>query len=501
MNKKLICLLLVSLLLMVLLPCKPVAANGPTSGNLGDTVTWEFEDGTLTISGEGYMEGLSTNRHPEWYYLKDEITKVVVEEGVLKVGSRFCKDCVNLTQVQLPSTIKFLNPQCFMNCKSLESITIPSGVTSIGGSAFAGCTSLKTVTIPNSVDWMEPGIFAGCTKLETVTLSDKLDRLQYSMFKGCSSLTSITLPKKIKHISSSAFKECKNLKNVEILGNITYIDDYGFYNCKSLERIELPTTLQWLGESVFEGCWNIKEIRFKGDMPRVENNVFALGKHDTLICEISYPGSNKTWTVEKVEQLQKRYVFYAEFVPFGPQECEHQAVTVPGKKATCTQTGLTDGKYCSICDTLLKKQSAVAALGHDLATTTVTPTCTEPGYDLHQCSRCDYSETDNPTEAIGHAFGEWEIMKEPTEEEVGLSQRICLSCGEQQEQEIDMLAPLPTQPSTVPATTPHATDPASERPVTPATEDRIEAGVWVVLILLAVAGAIATVKVFVKRKP
>lgn len=354
MNKKLICLLLVSLLLMVLLPCKPVAANGPTSGNLGDTVTWEFEDGTLTISGEGYMEGLSTNRHPEWYYLKDEITKVVVEEGVLKVGSRFCKDCVNLTQVQLPSTIKFLDPQCFMNCKSLESITIPSGVTSIGGSAFAGCTSLKTVTIPNSVDWMEPGIFAGCTKLETVTLSDKLDRLQYSMFKGCSSLTSITLPKKIKHISSSAFKECKNLKNVEILGNITYIDDYGFYNCKSLERIELPTTLQWLGESVFEGCWNIKEIRFKGDMPRVENNVFALGKHDTLICEISYPGSNKTWTVEKVEQLQKRYVFYAEFVPFGPQECEHQAVTVPGKKATCTQTGLTDGKYCSICDTLLK---------------------------------------------------------------------------------------------------------------------------------------------------
>ena len=354
MIKKSICLLLVVLLLIVLLPCKPVAANGPTSGNLGETVTWEFKDATLTISGEGYMEGLSTNRHPEWYYLKDKITKVVVEEGVLNVGSRFCKDCVNLTQVQLPSTIKFLDPQCFMNCKSLEKITIPSNVTSINESAFEGCTSLKTVTIPNSVDWMEPGVFEGCTSLEAVTLSNKLDRLQHSMFKGCSSLTSITLPKKIKHISSSAFKECKNLKNVEILGNITYIDDYGFYNCKSLERIELPTTLQWLGESVFEGCWNIKEIRFKGDMPRVENNVFALGKHDTLICEISYPGSNKTWTVEKVEQLQKRYVFYAEFVPFGPQECEHQAVTVPGKKATCTQTGLTDGKYCSICDTLLK---------------------------------------------------------------------------------------------------------------------------------------------------
>lgn len=501
MIKKSICLLLVVLLLIVLLPCKPVAANGPTSGNLGETVTWEFKDATLTISGEGYMEGLSTNRHPEWYYLKDKITKVVVEEGVLNVGSRFCKDCVNLTQVQLPSTIKFLDPQCFMNCKSLEKITIPSNVTSINESAFEGCTSLKTVTIPNSVDWMEPGVFEGCTSLEAVTLSNKLDRLQHSMFKNCRSLTSITLPSKIKHISSSAFKGCSSLKKVDILGNITYIDDYGFYECVSLESLELPSTLKWLGDAVFQECWSLKEIWFKSDMPQFGTDVLALGKHSSNLCSVYYPGNNNTWTQEKVDQLHARYRNYVVFVPFGHQECEHQAVTVPGKKATCTQTGLTDGKYCSICDTLLKKQSAVAALGHDLVTTTVTPTCTEPGYDLHQCSRCDYSETDNPTEAIGHAFGEWEIMKEPTEEEVGLSQRICLSCGEQQEQEIDMLAPLPTQPSTVPATTPHATDPASERPVTPATEDRIEAGVWVVLILLAVAGAIATVKVFVKRKP
>ena len=142
-----ICLLLVVLLSMVLLPLNATATDGPTSGSLGETVTWEFKDGTLTISGEGYMEGLSTSRHPEWYYLKEEITKVVVEEGIMNVGARFCKDCVNLTDVQLPSTLKIIDSQSFMNCESLTEITIPSKVTAICGSAFKGCKSLKTFSL------------------------------------------------------------------------------------------------------------------------------------------------------------------------------------------------------------------------------------------------------------------------------------------------------------------------------------------------------------------
>jgi hypothetical protein len=41
---------------------------------------------------------------------------------------------------------------------------------------------------------------------------------------------------------------------------------------------------------------------------------------------------------------------------------------VPGKTATCEETGLTDGKKCSVCNTVLVAQEEVAALEHSYST-------------------------------------------------------------------------------------------------------------------------------------
>lgn len=512
MNKKRIGLMLAALLLMILLPLNATATDGPTSGNLGETVTWEFKDGTLTISGEGYMEGLSTSRHPEWYYLKDEITKLVVEEGILNTGSRLCKDCVNLTDVQLPSTLKFINGQSFMNCKSLIEITIPSKVTTLGYSVFEGCESLKSITLPNSVKEAEGDTFKNCKSLETVTLSTKLERVTFSMFEGCKSLKEIVLPKSVTRINSSAFRYCYNLTRVEIKGKITFVDNWAFSDCRALEKLEFPSSLEWFGDWTFYGCESLIELRFNGDMPDMfGSDVFKLlGHHDGSVCTIYYPVNNKTWSQEKMNRFSSNQ--YIRFEPYGTPECDHQEVTVPGKDATCTEDGLTEGKYCSVCDKVLKKQKTIDALGHDLVTTTIPPTCTEPGYDLHQCSRCEYSETNNPVEAAGHAFGEWETVKEPTVEEAGISQRTCANCTETEQREIEKLTPPPTEPPTQPeptepvkteppTTAPNATESAPTQPEPPAPQERIGAGLWIMLILVAVAGAIVAVKFLTKKKP
>ena len=50
--------------------------------------------------------------------------------------------------------------------------------------------------------------------------------------------------------------------------------------------------------------------------------------------------------------------------------------TIPGKKATCTASGLTDGAKCSICGVITKEQTTIPALGH-----------TEPDA-LGMCKRC-----------------------------------------------------------------------------------------------------------------
>jgi hypothetical protein len=66
-----------------------------------------------------------------------------------------------------------------------------------------------------------------------------------------------------------------------------------------------------------------------------------------------------------------------------------------GAAATCTQ-----GQVCTRCDTLLAE-----ALGHSYEDSVVEPTCTQPGYTVHSCTRCDSVLTDGFTEAAGHTPG------------------------------------------------------------------------------------------------
>ena len=60
--------------------------------------------------------------------------------------------------------------------------------------------------------------------------------------------------------------------------------------------------------------------------------------------------------------------------------CEHQEELVKGKAATCTETGLTDGKKCSVCQETLVAQEEIPALGHtEEKVEAKAPTCTEEG--------------------------------------------------------------------------------------------------------------------------
>ncbi len=65
--------------------------------------------------------------------------------------------------------------------------------------------------------------------------------------------------------------------------------------------------------------------------------------------------------------------------------------------ATCTETGLTEGKHCSVCNAVIKAQEVVPAKGHKYVDTVVKPTYTTKGYTLHKCLVCGTSYKDTYT--------------------------------------------------------------------------------------------------------
>ena len=83
----------------------------------------------------------------------------------------------------------------------------------------------------------------------------------------------------------------------------------------------------------------------------------------------------------------------------------HTEVIDKAVESTCTETGLTKGKHCSVCDEVLVAQKVVEALGHDYIDHEArAETCTSVGWEAYQtCSRCDYS-TYEEIAALGHDY-------------------------------------------------------------------------------------------------
>ena len=114
-------------------------------------------------------------------------------------------------------------------------------------------------------------------------------------------------------------------------------------------------------------------------------------------------------------------------------ELGHTEVIDVAKAPTCTETGLTEGSHCSVCGEILNAQNVVPALGHtEVDVSAVAPDCTNTGLTAgKKCSVCgEFTVPQEIVNALGHTE-ETIPAVDPTCVDTGLTEgKKCTVCGE-----------------------------------------------------------------------
>ncbi len=268
-------------------PDDPGADDLIAEGSLAGGLAWKLtKAGTLTVSGQGAMPDYSSVAEQPWSEHGSQIRKVVIEEGVTRIGNSAFWDCgvigveipssvtaignnafynSSIISVTVPSNVKSIGDSAFCKCQNLSSVTVCEGVETIGQNAFRACTSLDAIALPSSIQEVGAAAFFQCTALKNATFAPGSVQVKMgdNIFTECHWLMGVTLPAKIDCISEGMFQNCHMLAGVEIPQGTESIKGSAFASCSGFTTVVIPDSVTTIGIAAFANC-PLQDIYFTG---------------------------------------------------------------------------------------------------------------------------------------------------------------------------------------------------------------------------------------------
>jgi len=199
MKKRILGLLLAVSMLTGLLPTGALAAIGDiTTAQWGGVdcifeITAEDGTGTLTIqpttgtpqtdpkTGQPYpvgawkenviYSGSTASAIGGVPYDSTKVTKLIIKEGVISIGSFVAQEMPATGELVIPSTVKYIGQETFSKSQFSSVIFAPnSQLETVAHGAFKYMTNLTEITFPASLKTLHMWQFLGCTNLKYVTI-------------------------------------------------------------------------------------------------------------------------------------------------------------------------------------------------------------------------------------------------------------------------------------------------------------------------------------------
>lgn len=262
------------------------ATKSKYKGTCGKKARWQYNQKTktLTISGTGAMEDYINLNQPEedqefeesrdapWMYeegIKPE--KIVIGDGITKVGDYAFCDMSSVKEVKLGKKLKKIGKDAFSDCKAIKKVTLGDTVEEIGIGAFSNCESLKEVRTGKNLKKIGRCAFYQCKSLQKVELGKGVREIARYAFYECKALKKIDLGKGVQKIGEHIFEDCKALEQVTLGDDLKEIGESAFYGCKNLKNIYIGKSLEKLGAEAFDGCVGIENVKL-----HTENEYFTM---------------------------------------------------------------------------------------------------------------------------------------------------------------------------------------------------------------------------------
>ena len=263
-----------------------------------ERVNQDSDEYVLTIIGEGQMTDLDdllgdsgADSKVYWTDYQDKIIDIEFRntetESVTNIGAEMFKDLTNITDIEIPDTIKQIGDHAFEGCTGVNQvIEIPVSVVEIGNGAFVDVNTpafevatgnqyfddidgvLTDIEQKELIAYPNGKIDANGEPVEKYNIPDTIKTIKENAFTGADNLKNVVIPNGVKDIETNAFADVPNLKVVEI------------------EDLMLPDTkpdLNSVGMGAFEGIASDSIIyTFSGDIAKefVSGDNYVAGDTD-----------------------------------------------------------------------------------------------------------------------------------------------------------------------------------------------------------------------------
>lgn len=293
-------------------------------------LSWTLDaEGTLTISGRGNMEWLQTELLVPWYGYREQIKKIVVEDGIYQIlDGYYFKDCPNATSLHLPDSVYKID--VYKNDASADistNYTIHAHKDSYAA-LFAARNGLDLIEVPRYSYRYQSNInnWSFLNTADYFRSSDThfiLDSYRERLMAGAddttvlSSVSNTEKKRMEKMLESSWNGSCWGMAVTSILSCYDQFDfsDYDasathLHDLQNTEEVESLLNYYWALQFTNEMRTQIESYKKQKDVVKVEDLLTNIADEKPTLLAYSFPaGSHAVVAYDYTVSEEGGYVF------------------------------------------------------------------------------------------------------------------------------------------------------------------------------------------------